>query len=219
MIWRLIIRATGDRVSDGSGRVLYENLENLDRLLIETEYSSNPPLFRVATRSFGVAHIPPNRNQLADNKPDTTTMLPRGQVTPRSEGAQHSRAHGLYMAMVALPLHGLEALFLPGSEQRQCNHGHVKAMRSAVLCAPAAQSACKRSDQVGRSPAGRMLRSHVSSSSATCAGSRDNGFSVLHMAVIPSSATSVDHGAPSWSTSSCAFGFVHSGRVTVSAQA
>ena len=95
MIWRLIIRATGDQTeSDGNGRVLYENLENLDRLRIETEYPSNPPPFRVATRSFGVAHIPPNRNQLADNKPDTTTMLPRGQVTPRSEGAQHSRAHG-----------------------------------------------------------------------------------------------------------------------------
>ena len=29
MIWRLIIRATGDQTeSDGSGRVLYENLEN-----------------------------------------------------------------------------------------------------------------------------------------------------------------------------------------------
>ena len=99
MIWRLIIRATGDQTeSDGSGRVLYENLENLDRLRIETEYPSNPPPFRVATRSFGVAHIPSKGNQLAVNKPDTTMLL-RGEITPRSVQRQCNHGHALCCAL------------------------------------------------------------------------------------------------------------------------
>ena len=39
------------------------------------------------------------------------------------------------MAMVTLPLLGPRQKKSLKTVQRQCNHGHVKAMRSAVLCA------------------------------------------------------------------------------------